>query len=55
MAKQMKTTPRHLIWKANDIYECRACGKMYTSLMTETHIKMCTKIEEYKRVSNDKS
>jgi len=39
--------PRHQIWKEHDIYECRACGKMYTSLMTDTHIGMCTEMNEF--------
>ena len=42
-----RNIPRYQIWKADDIYECRACGKMYTALMTESHAKMCTKIEEF--------
>ena len=42
-----RNIPRYQIWKADDIYECRACGKMYTALMTDAHITMCAKIEEF--------
>ena len=42
-----RNIPRHQIWKTDDIYECRACGKMYTALMTESHANMCTMIEEF--------
>ena len=42
-----RNIPRHQIWKSDDIYECRACGKMYTDLMVDAHIEMCDKMEEF--------
>ena len=42
-----RNIPRHQIWKYGNIYECRACGKMYTDLMVDSHTKSCTKMEEF--------
>jgi hypothetical protein len=39
--------PRHSIFKDEDIYECRACGKRYTDLMIDHHIDKCEKMEEF--------
>tara|TARA_B110000090_G_scaffold88098_1_gene99983 strand:- start:97 stop:375 length:279 start_codon:yes stop_codon:yes gene_type:complete len=35
------------IIKADDIYECLACGKMYTAEAMYDHEDVCDKIEEY--------
>ena len=47
MGHPRQNIPRHQIWKSDDIYECRACGKMYTDLMVDAHIEMCDKMEEF--------
>ena len=35
------------IIKADDIYECLACGKQYTAEAMYDHENVCDKIEEY--------
>jgi|TARA_R110000868_G_scaffold396293_1_gene668437 hypothetical protein len=35
------------IIKADDIYECLACGKQYTAEAMYDHEDVCDKIEEY--------
>jgi len=35
------------IIKEEEIYECLACGKMYTEDSMYAHEKVCDKIEEY--------
>ena len=35
------------IFHSDDIYECLACGKMYTSAAMYVHETVCDKVEEY--------
>lgn len=35
------------IFDSDDIYECLACGKMYTSAAMYVHETVCDKVEEY--------
>jgi len=38
---------RHTIYKGTDVYDCLACGKMYTSLLIDKHLLQCPKMDEH--------
>jgi hypothetical protein len=41
------------IFDGDDIYECLACGKMYTSAAMYVHEGVCDKVEEYLKSKED--
>tara|TARA_B110000093_G_C12811445_1_gene343025 strand:- start:211 stop:492 length:282 start_codon:yes stop_codon:yes gene_type:complete len=41
------------IFDGDDIYECLACGKMYTSEAMYIHEGVCDKVEEYLKSKED--
>jgi len=43
----LELTPRHRVYKENDIYECVACNKLYTEDMLAEHEDKCEKIPAF--------
>ena len=45
--KYQTRLPRHQVYKAEDIFECVACNKLYSGLVIDLHLDVCPKLPEY--------